>query len=459
MANTPVGRRIAWLVLNRLGFGPRPESIDEVLARGIERWISDQLDPGPDAALETRLRPFTTLSYSIAENIRRYDADQRSIAQHLQEFRGAHFVRAVHGQNQLEEVLVDFWFNHFNVFAADGLVRFGVARYEQDHIRPHALGRFRDLLGSVAKSWAMMVYLDNYLSNARNINENSARELMELHTLGVDGGYTQQDVEEVARAFTGWGIERGSGFLYRNQAHDQGAKTVLGTRLPPNQGQKDGEDVLDLLARHPSTARFISRKLARRFVSDDPAESVVARGAEAFTRSNGDIREVLRALVGAPEFFNEVFGAGKVKTPHEYVVSALRAVGAEVGDARLLFGRDNPLDAMGMPKYEALDPTGWSDRGADWLPNPGSHLARMNFVLGILSQAQAGLAVDLRGLVGSADAGDAGAVIAAVDERVFGGTLPPEVKAAAARASTTGGVQAALKAAALALASPAFQVR
>ncbi len=459
MATTLVGRRIAQLVLNRLGYGPRPESIDEVLARGVERFIEDQLEPAPDAALETRLRSFGTLSYTIAENIRRYDADQRSLNLHLQEFRGAHFVRAVHGRNQLEEVLVDFWFNHFNVFIGDNLVRFGIARYEQDAIRPHVLGRFRDLLGAVANSWAMMVYLDNYLSNARSINENYARELMELHTLGVDGGYSQGDVEEVARAFTGWGIDRSGTFLYRNQVHDQGAKTVLGQRLPPNRGKQDGEDVLDVLARHPATARFISLKLARRFVSDAPPESVVARGAEAFTRSSGDVREVLRALIGTPEFFGESFGAGKVKTPHEYVVSALRAAGAEISDARRLVGRDNSLDAMGMPKYEALDPTGWSDRGSDWLPNPGSHLARMNFVLGLLSQAQDGVDVDLRALVGSADAGNAAAVTAAVDERVFGGTLPPEVRAAASKASASGAVQPALKAVALALASPAFQVR
>ncbi len=459
MANALVGRRVAAFVLNRLGFGPRPESIDEVLARGIERWIEDQLSPAPDAALDARLRSFATLSYSIGENIRRYDQDQRSIGLHLQELRAAHLVRVVHGRNQLEEALVDFWFNHFNVFAPDNLVRFGVARYEQDAIRPHVLGRFRDLLGAVANSWAMMVYLDNFLSNARSINENYARELMELHTLGVDGGYTQGDVEEVARAFTGWGIDRAGAFLYRNQAHDQGAKSILGQRLPPNQGKKDGDDVLDLLARHPSTARFVSLKLARRFVSDAPRDSLVARGAEAFTRSSGDIKEVLRALIGTPEFFDEAFGAGKLKTPHEYVLSALRAVGAELTDARRLTGRNNALDAMGMPKYEALDPTGWSDRGSDWLPNPGSHLARMNFVLGLLSAEQPGVDVDVRALVGGADAGSAAAVVDAVDQRVFGGALPPEVRAAASKAGASGGVQPALKAVALALASPAFQVR
>jgi uncharacterized protein (DUF1800 family) len=459
MATALVGRRIAQLVLNRLAFGPRPESIDAVIERGIERWIEDQLAPAPDGPLEARLRAFPTLSYSIGENIRRYDADPRSLALHLQELSAAHFVRAVHGRNQLEEVLVDFWFNHFNVYAPDNLVRFGVARYEQDAIRPRVLGRFRDLLGAVAGSWAMMVYLDNYLSTARSINENYARELMELHTLGVDGGYTQRDVEEIARAFTGWGIDRAGAFLYRNQAHDQGAKTVLGQRLPAGQGQKDGEDVLDLLARHPATARFISLKLARRFVSDNPPESVVARGAEAFTRSGGEIREVLRALVGTPEFFGESFGAGKLKTPHEYVMSALRAVGADLTDARRLVGRDNSLGAMGMPKYEALDPTGWSDRGSDWLPNPGSHLARLNFTLGLLSQEQPGVDVDIRALVGDADAGDAGAVTRALDERLFGGTLPPEVRAAAAKAGASGAVQPALKAVALALASPAFQVR
>jgi uncharacterized protein (DUF1800 family) len=461
MSPPPVGPRLARLALDRLGYGPRPESIDEVVARGLERWVDDQLSPTPDGALDARLRAFPTLSYSIAQTLSNYDADQRSITVALQELRSAHFVRAVHSKNQLEEVLTDFWFNHFNVYEGDSPTRYGIARYEADAIRPHVLGRFRDLLGAVANSWAMMSYLDNYLSTARAINENYGRELMELHTLGVDGGYTQADVQQVARAFTGWGIDQKAGtFLYRNQNHDQTPKTILGQGLPANQGKKDGEDVLDLLARHPSTARFIATKLARRFVSDAPPAAVISRAADAFTSSSGDLSEVMRALLGSPEFWNEAFGPGKIKTPHEYVASALRAIGAEVTSARAFVeGRTGAtLTLMGMPTYESLDPTGWSDRGTDWLPNPGSHLARMNFALALASQTTEGVAVDLRALIGSADPHDATAVTALVNQRVFGGTLSDAV-ATACRGASAAALLPGFKVVGLALASPDFQVR
>jgi len=462
MSPPPVGPRLARFALDRLGYGPRPESIDEVLARGLERWAEDQLSPIPDPALETRLQPFTTLGQSIQTTLQRYDADPRTIGVALQELRSAHFVRAVHGKNQLQEVLADFWFNHFNVYEGDSPTRFGIARYEQDAIRPHVLGKFRDLIGAVASSWAMMSYLDNYLSTGRAINENYGRELMELHTLGVDGGYTQADVQEVARAFTGWGIDQRAGtFVFRAANHDQAAKAILGQRLPAGQGQKDGTDVLDILAKHPSTARFIATKLCRRFVSDTPPDSVVSRAADAFTTTSGDIAEVMRAILGAPEFWAEAFGAGKTKTPHEYVVSTLRALGAEVTDARAFVeGRGGAtLTAMGMPTYEALDPTGWSDRGNDWIPNPGSHLARMNFALSLVSQTTPGVAVDLRALIGDADPHDAAAVTAAVDKRVFGGTMPADVAAACRSVGDTGSLVAGFKSVGVALASPAFQVR
>ncbi len=457
----PVGPRVARFALDRFGYGPRPDSIERVLGRGLERWLEEQLEPGADTEDVARLVSLRTLGYSLAQTLQLYAADKRSLAQAAQEFLSAHFVRAVHGENQLLEVMTDFWFNHFNVFGGEPVVRIGLLRYEMDSIRPHALGRFRDLLGAVAGSWSMMAYLDNYLSTARSINENYARELMELHTMGVDGGYTQQDVVEVARAFTGWGIDpRGGSFVFRNVVHDQGAKTVLGQRLPGGQGQKDGFDVLDAVARHPSTARFIATKLARRFVSDTPPESVVARAAEAFTRTSGDIREVLRTLMGSAELWNESFGPGKLKTPHEFVTSALRAVGAEVTSARPISDprTGSGLLAMGQPTYLALDPTGWSDRGSDWIPNPGSHLARMNFALALVSQSLDGIAVDLRAVVGDADPNDAGAATAAVNQRVFGGTLPPETIAACSRASGAG-LPASLKAVGVALGSPAFQVR
>ncbi len=458
---TPVGLRVARFALDRLGYGPRPDSIEKVHDMGVERWVERQLEPGPDSEVEARLSGFRTLSYSLPQTVQLYASDRRTLALAAQEFVSAHFVRAAHAENQLAEVMTDFWFNHFNVFGGDILVRLGLGRYELDAIRPHALGRFRDLLGTVASSWSMMTYLDNYLSTARNINENYARELMELHTMGVDGGYTQQDVEEISRAFTGWGIDRrGGAFAFRNPLHDQGAKTVLGQRLPPGQGQKDGADVLDMLARHASTAQFISLKLCRRLVADDPPDSVVARCAQTFSGTNGDIREVVRTVVSSKEFWNEAFGPGKLKTPHEFVVSALRAVGAEVTSGRALSGsRTVPgLDAMGQPTYLALDPTGWSDRGADWIPNPGSHLARMNFALALVSQSLDGVSVDLRGLVGNADPNDAVAATAAVNRRIFGETLPASVIAACHSVSRSG-LPGSLKAVGVALASPAFQVR
>jgi uncharacterized protein (DUF1800 family) len=461
MSSTDVARRVARFALDRLGYGPRPESIDEILGRGVERWARDQLDPGPDRDLEARLRAFPSLDDSVAQMVARAD-DNRALNQSFFEFRSAHFVRAVHGRNQLEEVLADFWFNHFNVFIGDNPTRLGIIRYELDVIRPHVLGRFRDLLGAVANSWSMMSYLDNYLSTARRINENYARELMELHTLGVEGGYSQTDVEEVARAFTGWGIDNRAGtFVFRAGNHDQGTKTILGQRLPANQGKKDGEDVLDLLVRHPSTARFIATKLARRFVADDPPEAVVTRAADTFTQTSGDIAQVVESILSTREFWNEAFGPRKIKTPHEYVVSAVRAVGGELTSSRAVLDGRGPssLVVMGMPTYEALDPTGWSDRGADWLPNPGSHLARMNFALGLVSQAQDGIAVDIRPLIGGADPSNAPAVTEEVDRRIFGGTLSPETRAACARASGSGSLTAAFKVIGVALASPDFQVR
>jgi uncharacterized protein (DUF1800 family) len=239
----------------------------------------------------------------------------------IRELQQAKLLRAVYSRRQLYEVMVDFWSNHFNVFAAKDADRWLVTAYDRDTIRPHALGRFRDLLLATAQSPAMLFYLDNWLSVAeratpkrsssdatlrRGINENYARELMELHTLGVDGGYTQRDVGEVARCFTGWTIRRTyqqPEFVFESRVHDRGKKLVLGTRIPAGGGIEDGLKIIDLLSRHPSTARFIATKLARRFVNDDPPPSLVDRVGEVFRDSDGDIKETLRAVVNAPEFF------------------------------------------------------------------------------------------------------------------------------------------------------------
>ena len=488
--------------LNRLAYGPRPGDVERVRRMGLAAYIDGQLDPRriADPALEQALAAYPVLDRTAAALVHEYPLPTPQVRQKLAQgemtrqdvaamypperrplvittqMQAARITRAVLSERQLEEVMVDFWFNHFNVYAQKGAVRWMVPAYEREAIRPHALGHFRDLVRATARHPAMLFYLDNWLSTrsdfvlprgpnagrAVGLNENYARELMELHTLGVDGGYTQADVQEVARAFTGWGIDQRAGaFVFRAGSHDQAAKTVLGQRLPASQGKKDGEDVLDLLARHPSTARFISTKLCRRLVSDTPSEAVVARGADAFTSTGGDLAEVLRAILGTADFWNEAFGSGKAKTPHEFVVSALRAIGAEVTSARAVVeGRGgSSLTSMGMPTYEALDPTGWSDRGTDWLPNPGSHLARMNFVLSLVSQTTEGVAVDLRTLIGSADANSAAAVTAVVDQRIFGGTMPPDVASACRSVGSSGSLPAGFKVVGLALASPAFQAR
>jgi hypothetical protein len=314
--------------------------------------------------------------------------------------------------------MVDFWANHFNVFAGKDRVRYYLPEYEAT-LRTHALGRFRDLLGAVAKSPAMLQYLDQAQSVAdstrptlgrrpgnltpaqrarlaarnpqaaamleqvaarrpRGLNENYARELLELHTLGVDGGYTQQDVIEVARALTGWTVRppaQGGDFVFRGQVHDAGAKTVLGTPFPAGRGIEDGEQVLDLVARHPSTARFIARKLAVRLVSDSPPPALVERATATFQRTDGDVRATLATIVESPEFFARSAYRAKVKTPFELVASAARAMGAAVDTTP----RTAQLIArLGQPIFGHQAPDGWPETGREWM-NTGAILNRINF--------------------------------------------------------------------------------
>jgi uncharacterized protein (DUF1800 family) len=318
----------------------------------------------------------------------------------------AKFYRAIKSDRQLEEVLADFWFNHFNVDASKGvLARYMITDYERDAIRPHVLGKFRDLLEATATSPAMMFYLDNWRStipkpaNAnrpkqaeRGLNENYARELMELHTLGVDGGYTQKDVTEVARCFTGWTIynQVHGAFYFNPRMHDQGKKVVLGVTIPAGGGREDGERVLDILSRHPSTARFISRELAQRFVADDPPQALIDRMAKTFHDTDGDIRAVLTTLFESPEFFSEGAYRAKLKTPFETMVSAVRATGAKVDSAKALVIQ---ISALGEPLYRKLEPTGYSNVGADWMNSAGL-MARMNFAMDLTANHVEGVQVD-----------------------------------------------------------------
>jgi uncharacterized protein (DUF1800 family) len=288
---------------------------------------------------------FAVAPADLQHKIRTTFDPQVLVAQDLIE---AKLYRAVYSNRQLQEVLDDFWYNHFNVFLDKGVDRYFLADYESEAIRPHVLGKFKDLLLATAESPAMLYYLDNWQSvaplpsaapkrpGARGLNENYGRELMELHTLGVDGGYTQKDVIEVARCFTGWTIkqpERGGVFEFNAQMHDKGEKVVLGVTIPAGGGINDGLQVLDILAHHPATARFISRKLAVRFVADNPPQALVDKMARTFTKTDGDIRQVLKTMLESKEFWSQGAYRAKVKSPIEMVASAVRALDADLNSA------------------------------------------------------------------------------------------------------------------------------
>jgi len=331
-------------------------------------------------------------------------------------------LRAIYSERQLQEVMTDFWFNHFNVFIGKGADRYLLASYERDVIRPHAFGKFEDLLVATAQSPAMLFYLDNWLSVGPNsdftngipkrygrfrqrnapaiatkgkrggLNENYGRELLELHTLGVNGGYTQKDVTEVARVFTGWtlkGPRQGGGFVFDERKHEPGTKFVLGHRIKPA-GEKEGMQILHILAHHPSTAKFICTKLAMRFVSDDPPAELVDRMARTFLKRDGDIREVLKTMLDSPEFWDDNQYRAKVKTPLEFVVSGLRITGADVRDPMALARQ---LQNMGMPLYGAQPPTGYSMKSDSWV-NSSALLGRMNFALALTAGKLKGTQVD-----------------------------------------------------------------
>jgi uncharacterized protein (DUF1800 family) len=493
-------------VLSRLTFGARPGDAARVRALGVDKWIDAQLHPErlEDSATDAFLARYQTLSLSSADLYKQFppaaliraaarrDSLQRSgrmtLADSVQllqqarrsnqfvaELTSSRVARAVMSERQLQEVMVDFWENHFTVFAGKGQTRFYLTSYDRDVIRPNALGHFRDLLGAVAKSPAMLFYLDNAQSvadssratltgnrergtgnrarlrrpggrvggrnpagrgatvpgsirppsagtrpvpgqrRARGLNENYARELMELHTLGVDGGYTQKDVIEVARALTGWGIrpprqllmqapdarvrrlaERmpdnadAGQFVFRPEVHDAEAKVVLGHKLKAGRGIEDGEQVLDILARHPSTAKYIARKLAVRFVSDQPPQSLVDRAAATFTRTNGDIREVVRTIVSSPEFFSKAAFRAKVKSPFEVVVSTMRAFDAAPDPTP----RTAQLVArLGQPIFGHQAPNGWPETSEPWM-NTGAILNRINFGMAAAANRIPGVSLD-----------------------------------------------------------------
>jgi len=313
--------------------------------------------------------------------------------------------------------MVDFWENHFSIFANKDDDRYLLTGFDRETIRPFALARFRDLLGATAHSPAMLFYLDNWRSSvprpypARGdkpagvdggLNENYARELMELHTLGVDGGYTQKDVQEVARCFSGWTIQKPNEqglFLYRPGLHDDGDKVVLGRKILSGGGIADGERVLDILATHPSTAKFIATKLARRFISDDPPQSVIDRAAAVFLKTDGSIRETLRAIITSPEFFSTAAYRAKVRSPFEYVAAAMRATSADTdGDRPVL----DFISRMGQPLFGRITPDGYPDRGDQWLSS-GTMAARLNFAAALAMNRMRGTTVDFSKLLAGVD--------------------------------------------------------
>ncbi len=490
--------------LNRLTFGPRPGDVARVREIGVDRWIAQQLSPDrvPDQATDALVArvasyalPMSTLEVAYpagrralavqrgsaamgqgAAPVTREDSTivrtaDRAAARLVADVQTLEVARALMSERQLQEVMVDFWENHFTVYDRKGAqMRYYLAAYDRDAIRPYALGRFRDLLGAVATSPAMLFYLDNWESvadsteptlaprpmprpfprgqqslaiapgavtpiaprrPARGLNENYGRELLELHTLGVDGGYTQQDVINVARALTGWSIDRrpnqegGNGFIFRPAFHDAGPKVVLGHTLAAGRGIEDGEEVLDIVARHPSTARFIATKLCRRFVSDSPPPALVARAAATFTRTDGDIRQVLWTILTSPEFFSRPAYRAKVKSPFELVVSALRAVNAEPDTTQ----RTAQLIArMGEPIFGHQAPNGYPETGESWM-NTGAILNRINFGLAVASNRVPGASLDRWPNAAALMTAPRAVQVDAVITDILGGSVSPDTRA------------------------------
>jgi uncharacterized protein (DUF1800 family) len=430
-------------VLSRLTFGVRPSDIGRVKQMGLAAWVDQQLHPTKidDHAAEAVLAPLATPpDGSDQQEMRKFARQQ------VQTLAADKVLRAMYSERQLQEVLVDFWFNHFNVYAAKGRTAEFLPEYERDVIRPHVFDHFRDLLEADAKSPAMLFYLDNWLSadpnadqrieqmrqqaaaqraarraarpgrfgafppplppaprpNANNkkrergLNENYGRELLELHTLGVDGGYTQQDVINVARAFTGWTIDpRTRSFRFVPALHDTGEKIVLGHKIKAGGGMNDGEQVLDIVASHPATAHHIAYQLSQFFVADEPPAALVDRAAARFHDTNGDLREVVRTIVTSPEFLAAAAQNAKFKSPFQFVVSAVRTSGTSVSDARPFV---NTLMQLGEPLYMCQPPTGYKNTADAWV-SAGGLVTRMNFATRLASGTVPGVTL-------APDAGD-----------------------------------------------------
>lgn len=482
-------REAAAHLISRFTYGATPGEVDEVVRMGLEKWFEQQLTANqPDDSLDLRLDGYDALKLSneqIADTypkqgqilrmaardgvvqldsvktdrkeyqdvIKQYMADKgyKPEKELIRQFVCQKILRAAYTQNQLQEVMTDFWFNHFNVsFVKNDCADF-IPNYERDVIRPGSLGKFGDLLLATAKSPAMLYYLDNFSSSGaatvgktQGLNENYAREVMELHTLGVDGGYTQQDVTQAARVLTGWtvypmgetgqaalkrmnqfseeqltrkGFVRDGDFLFNANRHDKAAKTVLGTTFGPDGGYQEGVDLLALLAHHPSTARFITRKIAVRFVSDNPPQSLMDKMAQTFLAKDGDIRQVLLTMVCAPEFWSAQALREKTKSPFELAIGSVRALDATIAQPYQLY---NWITRMGEQVYYYQAPTGFPDKGQYWI-NTGSLLNRMNFGLALAYGRIPGVGLDLAALNDNHEPESAAAAL-----EIYGRIIMPE---------------------------------
>lgn len=480
-------RQAAAHLLDRFTYGAKNGDVDEVVKLGLEKWFEQQLNGSiKDEQLNELLSKFEDINLSNAEVEGKYPrsakvlkmaisdgsihkdsvnkGDRKAYRKQLQDYMQANglkpqqelyrqfinqkILRAAYTSNQLHELLTDFWFNHFNVSLTKNQCASFVPAFERDVIRPNVTGKFSNLLLSTAKSPAMLLYLDNFSSSGTpvntddrkademgikklqankkkgGLNENYAREVMELHTLGVDGGYTQNDVTQAARVLTGWtlapmgedggygagmkkivekigadnlqkhGFVREGDFLFVPTRHDNGEKTVLGKKFPAGGGYQEGVGLLTMLAHHPSTAKFVSKKLATRFVNDNPSPKLVAAMAKTFNRTEGDIRQVMITMVSSPEFWSKAALREKTKSPFELAISAVRGLDAEITQPYQLF---TWINKMGQKMYYYQAPTGFPDRGQYWI-NTGSLLNRMNFGLALASQRIPGVKINLKAL-------------------------------------------------------------
>jgi uncharacterized protein (DUF1800 family) len=511
--------------LNRLGYGPRLGDVERVRQMGLEKWVEQQLHPDSlsDSELEERLQKYPTTMMSSTrlldefpppnqaakkegitkaefkdqqqekrrdalDQVKKTGNDNLDRAQQqlarvvgpdriIAELSMAKLDRAVYSNRQLEAVMEDFWFNHFNVFANKAVDKWLVTSYVRDTIRPHTMGKFQDLLIATAKSPAMLFYLDNWLSadpaafqrmqreiaqrrthyqgifgggaapaprtfpspssaaqpnntpprkEERGLNENYGREVMELHTVGVDAGYTQQDVIAMAECLTGWTVHeprKDPEFYFDERIHVRGKKVVMGRTFDYG-GMKDAEEALKFLANHPSTGIFLSRELARHFVSDNPPESLIDRMADNYAETGGDIRSLLKTMIYSPEFWSKDAYRAKVKTPFELVASTARGLEADIAVGLPLV---QWVGRMGEPLFLCQPPTGYSDKAETWV-NTGALLNRLNFALAFAGNRMAGVTVNLKGLLGADALRDPNAALGRSIDIFLGGQVAPTTR-------------------------------